>query len=306
VNSEWLKPELCKEWAKQIGWSGDSFREAFIKPIVFGVAKAARESANAYESSNAMASEIGKFTEGSESSHYEPQSKFAKKKELEELVFLDLGAGEGYLGRWLCKKGAKYFAIDQSPSLVQFGLNLAKTVNRGNYFACVADIQEIMNGTKLEELNWNSNPVHTFEIPKLNVIMCHAALEHLQDQEEFFKYISRLLKERSQNGVFILTTLIPEYFQPRSKFKIGTLGNSFLPDRKFRLGTTGFDVHLKLLTLDRLSHFFAKAGLRVVESVTLDCQSYPKSMLTRFIKEGFNEDCHAPGPFVAHTLVSNS
>ena len=113
---DWYNPELCGAWIDEMGKYGDLPRQVFSLPIVLGLARTL--SAKRPILSGLMKKSIFELTEklGGETINYKCTTGDAP---LYGLKCLDLGCGEGYLGRYLSEFGVNYLGLDGSPHLIR-------------------------------------------------------------------------------------------------------------------------------------------------------------------------------------------
>jgi 2-polyprenyl-3-methyl-5-hydroxy-6-metoxy-1,4-benzoquinol methylase len=190
-----------------MGDEGDIFRRSFIKPVVYGVATAVIEAFPYFRSTHAMMDGLQCFFNCLDEGTDFPPCHPGSRGPLNGIVCLDLGAGEGYLGRWLCHLGAEYYAIDASPSLTRFGLEMARSRGLTGYHSWCGDLEDFPGVAEAGRIRWESSEGSRPDLSKIDIIMCHATIEHIVNQERFLSSLSRWSLKKCERPVFLLTSL---------------------------------------------------------------------------------------------------
>src|SRR5262245_51399642 len=104
MRAEWDERELVDPWAQAMGEHGDYWRQALINPLVVSIAERVASGGDPFEPS-LFAPLLQALRPG------------AAAGDLSGVGVLDLGCGEGCLGRLLCARGAEYVGLDSSAAL---------------------------------------------------------------------------------------------------------------------------------------------------------------------------------------------
>jgi len=300
--NDWLSPELSRAWIQLIRDEGDVFRRAFIMPVVQSVAAAIKADSQ-YSSPHAMKEGLERFLcrigESKNFPCYSPMD----NRLLSSIVCLDMGAGEGYLGRWLCRMGAEYLAVDGSPHLFSFGLQAAKSEDLVRYRSWCGDFETFLDVTEPATLKWEPSERGDVDPSKINLIMCHAAIEHISDQKRFLTNLRRWILKNCKQAVFLLTTLSPEFFHrvflhiPRER----TASEPF--QARLPIGCTGYNVRANPKELTETIQLLERSGWRVLETVRFETSHYPMFLWNQFALAVGRNDFPEFGPFTSFTAV---
>jgi SAM-dependent methyltransferase len=304
MRTEWLSPDLAHAWSQFIGEAGDIFRRSFIKPIVYGIATAVIETPpRCFSSTCAMMDGLQGFFHCLDEGTDFPPCPPGSSGSLEGIVCLDLGAGEGYLGRWLCHLGAEYYAVDASPSLTQFGLEMARARGLTGYRSWCGDLEDFPGLAEAGRIRWEPSEGSRPDLSKVNIIMCHAAIEHITHQERFLSSLSRWSFKKCHRPVFLLTSLTPEFFER----VFTSVYDKRTPQAGFRtclpLGPRGYNVSVNLRRECEMLSLFEHCGWQLLEIARFETARYPLPLQREFaLAVGCNEVPEF-GPFTSYTAV---
>ncbi len=106
MRAEWEEPQLVEPWVRAMGARGDYWRQSLIHPLVLALAERVAAGKDPFEPSvfEALRRSLAAGA--------------AEPARLDGVTVLDLGCGEGCLGRELCARGASYVGLDSSDPLL--------------------------------------------------------------------------------------------------------------------------------------------------------------------------------------------
>lgn len=102
-------------------------------------------------------------------------------------VIYDIGCGNGYMARFLAKKGAKVFASDISPKLIK----IAKEKSKG------LDISYSVH---------DATDFSSYESSQFNILILNTVVNYIKNIDKLFKGVSKVLKRK---GVCVIATNHP-------------------------------------------------------------------------------------------------
>src|SRR5688572_11705084 len=103
MRAEWEDTQLVEPWAQAMGEHGDYWRQVLINPLVLAVAERVAAGADPF-----VPSFFEPLLRALPSSQARAGGAPPMGTSLEGVAVLDLGCGEGCLGRLLCARGAEY------------------------------------------------------------------------------------------------------------------------------------------------------------------------------------------------------
>lgn len=235
MKTEWSKKTVADAWTHANGSEeypfGDHWRIDLINPAVFGVLKCLqdekRRGYHGYRTDAGTVIEAGireqrVWMRENKRSTLEWHNEVAQNPCLLNGVnILDLGCGEGYLGRWLNKMGADYTGVDCSPTLINTGKSRAttsaggqkikkaaksKAMDKGDartprYDLFAEDVEDV---TKLESVLFPAKG----DARSFDLIVCGILIEHLTVPHKLLSWISAHYPDTP----LLLFTLNPDYF----------------------------------------------------------------------------------------------
>ena len=259
MKSDWQSQEVVEAWSAANGSRafpfGDEWRMALVNPVALEVARRmASELASISESpetvwdghnsSEAVPLDLGLLIQREHSGANDSETllnwhmSLIKEPDyrncLDPLTVLDLGCGEGYLGRWLCKLGARYIGVDVSAGMVAEANQRAERKPRKQQSAKKTrqgratcgeldrlqfsdlDLEGAMFAENRSRLD---NLVESFGRPHL--VVMNILLEHLEDPQPILNWIGERLSTYPRPTKLLLFTLNPDYFYESIK-KPGT------------------------------------------------------------------------------------
>jgi 2-polyprenyl-3-methyl-5-hydroxy-6-metoxy-1,4-benzoquinol methylase len=235
MKTEWSKETVAGAWTDANGSKerpvGDHWRTNLINPVVWGVLKYLQTGKlrgyHGYRTGIEPVIEMGikdqrEWLRNNKSGVLEWHQEVAQDASLfKGMRILDLGCGEGYLGRWLNKMGADYIGLDGSSVLINAGKSrskdaavgqkLKKSSKTGSTDKKASDVPkydlftvDIENVTELKAaLSPAKGAAGSFDL-----IVCGILIEHLGDPGKLLSWIST----NFPNAPLLLFALNPDYF----------------------------------------------------------------------------------------------
>lgn len=237
AHTVWSNPAFAKKWADAVNPYGDLFHRTLTNPFVFSVALATKERSfpprygdgtpqKNWDPDKAFYGAVAKvhacFTRASNFAAFcSSQDQLLREHEQDRLLsglnILDLGAGEGCIGRLLVASGASFTAVDISNPLQKIGKerNDNARVN-GDHFRWVVANLDLGNSRDDEPLAEIVNELGGKAIP--DMVCCLALLDHLEHPERLLRAIRLWLCKSSSpdhdclSRPLAIATLNPEFF----------------------------------------------------------------------------------------------
>jgi len=209
--NKWNDAEFVKNWCKTQGDYGDISRKALINPIIKELALLISNKENIDERLivdrfiNNQSKTLHNVGRGNwDTKLIKWHSNFKKEKSFKnDINILDLGCGEGYLGRWLTSvKKIKYSGYDISELLISEAKKKSGISSNCKY--SVLNLEKDFNNIKDIRLNIPNAP--------LLMVMVNV-IEHTEDPVKYLK----MLSEKFPKSYFVLFTLNEEYFDIKAK-----------------------------------------------------------------------------------------
>ena len=186
------------------------------------------------------------------------------------LRILDLGCGEGYLGRWFSSMGAQYWGVDSSAKLLALakkknksGKKLIKGTPRPVFIECDLD------GVSFTELKaaWLTEQI---EPPELIVVTI--VLDHLDDPNPLMTWLRKLLSNNHINSRLLVFSLNIDYFfdPERTKFESDVEGpQGRVISMNATIDSAKQQVEVRIRPADTMERIFRDCGFRVVQYAPL-------------------------------------
>jgi trans-aconitate methyltransferase len=179
MRSEWDEASLVEPWARAMGDHGDYWRQTLINPLVVGLGEAITGGRDPFAVSA-----------------FEPlgrQLRAQAAPSLAGLSVLDLGCGEGCLGRLLTGRGARYVGLDASEALLELARQRAG--ERATFTR--ADL-ETEAATALGRL------------PPASLVTAVVVLDHMAEVAPLLEALAAWLAEQPGEVPLLCVTLAPE------------------------------------------------------------------------------------------------
>lgn len=208
--------DLIEAWLGTIGDDshpyGDYWRMTLVNPVVFLlctlIARKISGEAKPHVEEVPLDLALGIQREKLSSTNVEALTSWhetiAREHKIEKVNVLDLGCGEGYLGRWLSSMGANYLGVDASRELIQAGrMRRSRSLLNDSFRLRHLDLEgDSISSVDFEDLSVNFSP---------HLVTGVIVLEHIDDPLPLLRETSRLLASNGSMGLFF--TLNPHYLQ---------------------------------------------------------------------------------------------
>jgi 2-polyprenyl-3-methyl-5-hydroxy-6-metoxy-1,4-benzoquinol methylase len=188
MRSEWDDPQLVEPWAAAMGDEGDYWRQVLINPLVLSIA--ARIAAGGDAFAGLAWGPLLRALRGEESA-----------AALTGVRVLDLGCGEGCLGRVLAARGADYVGLDSSARLLEIGRARARAAGFEARMRFSPAELEQQAATALA----GAGPA--------SLVTAHIVLDHLSDVTSLLAALAAFLREQPGEVPLLCLTLAPERFE---------------------------------------------------------------------------------------------
>lgn len=259
--NDWQNIALCEEWNKEMGAIGDVPRQIFTNPIVCAIAEAITKNQEIYSGlmqSNIMSNE----------NHSLALSR--------SVNCLDLGCGEGFVGRMLGINVGKYLGLDGSSYLLDYAKGKAR--NKNLKFEAF-DFDTLANAESTDAVKNKISQYYRNE--NLDLIICQSIVEHIVNINESFVELIRWLKSSYKKSVFLVVFLEKKYFADLLKINPPDVDQLYLK-YKVRVPKTNSYVNLNFYSNDDVEVFARKCGLNILDSLDFKEDIYRNNRKTNF------------------------
>jgi 2-polyprenyl-3-methyl-5-hydroxy-6-metoxy-1,4-benzoquinol methylase/CRP-like cAMP-binding protein len=200
MRAEWEQAQLVEPWAQAMGEHGDYWRQVLINPLVLAVAERVAAGGDPFALSvfEPLLRGLPSVTAragGAGTAAGAPAS-------LAGVNVLDLGCGEGCLGRLLCGRGASYVGLDSSEALLAIARRRAQAAGhegRARFLTA--------------ELEGQAAPALA-GAGAASMVVAAVVLDHLSEVTGFLGTLAGWARTLSGDVPLLLITLAPERFQP--------------------------------------------------------------------------------------------
>jgi 2-polyprenyl-3-methyl-5-hydroxy-6-metoxy-1,4-benzoquinol methylase len=271
MDSDWNRPQVVDGWLGAVGGQatpfGDGWRTRLVNPVIADVIhhfpKVARHRGEVCgpigtRSLHAGLARWRNWNGRAERRHFEILESFP-----DGFTVLDLGCGEGYLGRWLSRFGIDYIGLDVSSALIRAAKERAKGHDGGR--STFADCD--MDGDA-----FSPNGINTLLAGRqADLVTCVAVIEHMLDPMPMLRWVSRHLADRRNDTAFLLVTLNRDYFdnglEPdrREGAPIGAFAEMEQPFLA-NIASAGADVRIQLRFPQTVERMLRDAGFLSIRS----------------------------------------
>lgn len=298
MDKEWVNHNLVRRWANANGSVthpfGDYWRMTLVNPLVLRAAKGIALQLSQTPESLPLDVDLAfsvaalRATRSGERDkligwHREMQRSRDNVSKLTGLRIMDLGCGEGYLGRWLCPMGVSYRGFDGSRPLLgvakkrlggmTWSIKKAKrsrseTINDFlQYF--LADLDG--DAFKQQGRDEIQSVFSTWGIPHLTLGVI--LLEHLNDPLPLMKWLGQALSREARQSWILVITLNPDYFEENGDLALSFDGYqknlTEISHRKAKIASAAAEVEVYFRKSQRLDRLFRDSRLQIVRCAPL-------------------------------------
>jgi SAM-dependent methyltransferase len=232
---EWDDPQLVQPWAAAMGQEGDYWRRVLLNPLALSIAARLCQGRDAFAG-------LG----------FEPLLQALRapdEADLGGVSVLDLGCGEGCLGRVLAARGATYLGLDASAPLLDIARARAEA----------AGLSPRMQFRSAELEHEAAAALGTAGPAAL--VTAHVVLDHLADVTPLLAALVTWLRAQPQEVPFLCVTLAPERFALAGAPAAGP--GELTVNRRGLIESCGRDVLVWLRSRRIYERAFRDAGLFV-------------------------------------------
>jgi SAM-dependent methyltransferase len=211
MRSEWEQAQLVEPWAAAMGEHGDYWRQVLINPVVLSIAERVAAGRDPFVASvfepllqrlpsapSAVASSVPSPANPSAPS----AAALPATPTLASLSVLDLGCGEGCLGRLLSARGASYVGLDSSDALLQIARQRAGSdLDRGRIRFARAELEK-------------GGPAALRDAGSPQLVVAAVVLDHLAQITDLLAALGAWARALPGDVPLLFVTLAPERFEP--------------------------------------------------------------------------------------------
>ena len=322
MKNDWTSEDISEAWSNAVGEYGDVFQRFIIKPYIAAALKALDEGGPAQTSkyfydilSRALAltlesekktRSIDRYLDCIENVLDSTLSSLTKKYRI-----LDLGGGEGFLGRWLSSFCTAYNVIDVSLSLITTGQHRSSTSGKVVNF-WIGDLETIHTDKSLE--SWlrdcqpaEGNDCSDNEIAEpYDLIICTNVVDHVQNLSTTLSAIAEFSGRLVNKPLLVFSTLNPEFFAPIKDVQ-KLLSETPSSDNALlcaRMGPANKDVNVITRPWQCVEETFSNAKLNVLCMDHAHISQYADVVQEEFIRRAGLSHAPTGGPFVLWAMQS--
>jgi 2-polyprenyl-3-methyl-5-hydroxy-6-metoxy-1,4-benzoquinol methylase len=214
MRAEWDQAQLVEPWAEAMGEHGDYWRQVLINPLVLAVAERVAAGGDPFAMSvfepllHGLPSVVARTGAGAASNGGRAPGAAgatgggAAAGSLAGVTVLDLGCGEGCLGRLLCARGAGYVGLDSSEALLAIARQRALAAgHQGRARFLTGELE----GHAAAALAGVGTP---------GMVVAAVVLDHLGEVTGFLGALASWARTLPGDVPLLLIMLAPERFQP--------------------------------------------------------------------------------------------
>jgi trans-aconitate methyltransferase len=185
MRSEWDEASLVEPWARAMGDHGDYWRQTLINPLVVALAEAIAGGGDPFAVSA-----------------FEPLARQLApgppRSSLAGLSVVDLGCGEGCLGRLLTARGARYAGLDASEALLE-----------------VARRRDAEGRASFTRVDLETGAAEALgRLPAASLVTAVVVLDHMAEVGSLLEAAGAWLADQPGEVPLLCITLAPERFDP--------------------------------------------------------------------------------------------
>jgi 2-polyprenyl-3-methyl-5-hydroxy-6-metoxy-1,4-benzoquinol methylase len=281
---DWYSPKLCSAWINEMDNNGDLPRRIFSLPIVTGVLN-----------------DLIKRNSISQGSMENYVKKYSRKNEINIKAYcnndtsiilncLDLGCGEGYLGRILSNWGVHYLGLDGSPYLLE------SAISRSNS----EKLKYRITNLDLFDSTPKKNTIHYticnhFGSEGPSIIFLHSVIEHLINFELFLSHLSAWVKTFFPKVIVSLICLEEKFFFETNADNYSEASSASC----IEVPNTDNYVRIKFYSDDSINRIIKRSNFFIIDRICFKKSLYDSQTLSS-INRKLGKWKH--GPFRAYLL----
>ena len=333
MRADWEGRKVARAWSEAVGSDGDIFQRLMLKPFVVSVLLQRQLQRQAgegfsptflptieehYESlisgldgilvsagcSAPLEDTIAKF----ESLVAENLSAVPKVR------VLDIGGGEGFLGRWLAPFCERYTIVDISCDLIRYGIEKALGLSASIEFLH-GDVTAIEAYDGLEEWLvdgcksvWKHKG-HDAREPHIpcdyDLLVCANVIDHIESPEGLMRVLATSISDLESRPQLILVTLNPEFFFGESQWSAMQKDPDMQDTvRTVYMGPSKQEVGIVPRSRVQLEETIRSAGFRIQTCLVTQISSYEACVQNALVLRGGLSHRSSSGPFILWCLGS--
>ena len=294
MREDWNNQQLCAAWLNEMGTYGDLPRRMFVVPIILNLASNIVN--DKHETlSTSMIDGVQKYAYLLTSEDYSPLQ-MPEILNLSGLNYLDLGCGQGYIQKHLSCLNAKYLGVDSSKELI----NKAKQniiSNQTSYL--IWDLNQLKKRYIKDQ--FFKKVVKVFGKEVIQLILCHAIMEHLKNPEQFLSALKQFVKVSCPKAIISIIILNSEFFNP-FVIKETMLGSSkYSTAVALLVPKTNISVMINIFSIERFQEMLFRSGIEILELFPFKKSLYSENLWNQLSLEYCIPNNLNAGPFFAIT-----
>jgi len=316
---EWNQEEIALAWSKAVGQSGDIYQRTILKPYITACVVARYEDQPAGASkifhdilADAMSNLRRKPNPTSVddiSDEVEAQCNL-RLQPISNLKILDIGAGEGFLGRWLEKHCDLFVLVEPSESLLDKSKvkspQPSKVLRRykgdfGNLEEHSSFFQWLSVGC---ERKGDEPPILESECG-FDFVICTNVIDHIELPIPGLKALAKFCQNSAESPIIIMSSLNPEFFLGAGFVQDVSIDKMKSPDlKKVKMGPSGEDVTVYPRSWMQTETILHASQLSILTCDPIDLSQFNGTLQHEYIRQRGFEHYPGAGPFVLWTLKS--
>lgn len=318
MRTDWDNPETAAAWADAVANDGDVFHEFILKPYIAACLSALDQDDPSCVPSIFYRNLGEAFAERSsdklpELSHAVREVTARVLGNIKKIKILDIGGGEGFVGRWLRAHCERYTVIDVAADLVRVGAERAREVSAPAEFLR-GDLNEVQNFPAFDDWLregcqevWRSSALkqRAKSVAEFDVVFCNNVIDHLMSPAAMLSRLSASMGGAQVRPSLVLCTLNPDFFVgaeqwPQKPHKSDGGGEA----RTVRMGPAARDVTVIPRGWMVVEHLLNAAKFNILSCDPVHISQYPPAVQDEFMRKADLTHKPAGGPFLMWHLSS--
>lgn len=320
MRSDWDNAETAKAWADAVAEGGDVFHHFILKPYLAAalcsVSKPEPQTSCVFY--KILANAFGTEVTGQSQSLIDLRvaleaSIEAALIQVGQLRVLDIGGGEGFVGRWLAKHCSRYAVIDVSRDLIKYGIERTRASGGVTEFL-LGDLNSLKEFDSFDqwleqgcEVKWRSKdaPSKKLSLDEFDVVLCNNVLDHLTAPAPFLARLAKSMGQAPSRPPLILSTLNPDFFVGAEQWPQRPPTHDGSGDaRKVRMGPASRDVTVIPRGWMVVEYLLNAAKFNILCCDPVHICQYPAPVQEELMRRAGLDHYPAGGPFLLWHLSS--
>jgi 2-polyprenyl-3-methyl-5-hydroxy-6-metoxy-1,4-benzoquinol methylase len=302
MRSNWQDLNVADNWNSAVGLHGDVFQRLIVKPYLAAMLSTTAQ-IDGGETTEQFANLIKAGTTGNTAEAIISAISASCDKALEPISVgrvLDLGAGEGFIGRWLGPHCKQVISVDVSEHLLEKGRE--KASSRDNLTFYQGDLDDPGIDTDFD--GWLRHRVadQSISASAFDLFLCINVLDHLEDPRRVLVGLASAMARHGKTPELLLSTLNPDFFlADQTPFPVLPLGES-PPAQTVSMGPANAHVEIVPRSWLTMEKIVSDAGFDIVSCDPIHISQYPGAIQQQFIATARLSTNPSAGPFVLWRL----